>query len=112
MGELVGKSGAYRGIRVVELAEGIAGPYATRFLADQGADVIKSESGSGDYYRGDPGFQALNRNKRSVVLDDDTRLLQSADVIVVDQPSKAQRARSLAPGSIILSMPTWGSSGP
>ena len=112
MGELVGKSGAYTGIRVVELAEGIAGPYATRFLADQGADVIKSESGSGDYYRGEPGFEALNRNKRSVVLDDDTHLLQSADVIVVDEPSTAQRARSLAPGSIIVSMPTWGSSGP
>lgn len=111
MGELVGKSGAYTGIRVVELAEGIAGPYATRFLADQGADVIKSETTIGDYYRSDPGFQVLNRNKRSVILDDDTRLLRSADVIVVDESSKVERARSLAPGSVIVSMPTWGSAG-
>lgn len=111
MGELVAKSGAYTGIRVVELVEGIAGPYATRFLADQGADVIKSETGVGDSYRQDPGFQVLNRNKRSVVLGDDSLLLQSADVIVVDESKKAQRARSLAPGSIIISMPTWGSAG-
>ena len=65
------KFGAYHGVRVVELAEGIAGPYASRFVADQGADVIKSESATGDYYRTEPGFQVLNRNKRSVVLLDD-----------------------------------------
>ena len=104
--------GAYDGIRVVELTEGIAGPYATRFLADQGADVIKSERANGDHYRNDPGFQVLNRNKRSVVLADDTSLLGSADVIVVDSSSEATRARSLAPGSVIISMPTWGSKGP
>ena len=98
--------GAYDGIRVVELTEGIAGPYATRFLADQGADVIKSERANGDHYRNDPGFQVLNRNKRSVVLADDTSLLGSADVIVVDSSSEATRARSLAPGSVIISMPT------
>ena len=106
------KFGAYHGVRVVELAEGIAGPYASRFVADQGADVIKSESATGDYYRTEPGFQVLNRNKRSVVLLDDTQLLQSADVIVVDNSSEAERARSIAPGSVIISMPTWGSNGP
>ena len=63
--------GAYSGIRVIELTEGIAGPYAARFLADQGADVIKIESTDGDGYRNDPGFQVFNRNKRSVVLNDD-----------------------------------------
>ena len=104
--------GAYSGIRVAELTEGISGPYATRFLADQGADVIKSESATGDHYRNNPGFQVLNRNKRSVVLQDDTRLLESADVIVVDSSDEAARARSIAPGSVIISMPTWGSSGP
>ena len=108
----MGNFGAYKGIRVVELTEGIAGPYATRFMADQGADVIKSETTVGDHYRSDPGFQVLNRNKRSVVLEDDSRLLQSADVIVVDSSSEADRARSIAPGSVIISMPTWGSSGP
>ena len=57
------------GVRVVELTTGIAGPYAARFLADQGAAVVKIEPPSGDPYRGDPGFQAVSRNKRSVMLD-------------------------------------------
>ena len=58
--------GVFSGIRVVETAVGIAGPYASRFLADQGADVIKLESEEGDPYRKEPGFHAINRNKRSV----------------------------------------------
>ena len=57
------------GVRVVEMATGIAGPYAARFLADQGADVVKVEPPGGDPYRSDPGFQAVSRNKRSVVPD-------------------------------------------
>ncbi|WP_420624098.1 CoA transferase [Candidatus Poriferisodalis sp.] len=55
------------GVRVVELTTGIAAPYAARFLADQGADVVKVEPPGGDPYRSDPGFQAVSRNKRSVV---------------------------------------------
>ena len=55
------------GLRVVELTTGIAGPYAARFLADQGADVVKAEPPGGDPYRNDPGFHAVSRNKRSVV---------------------------------------------
>ena len=42
------ESGAYVGVRIIELASGIPGPYATRFLADQGADVIKVEDRLGD----------------------------------------------------------------
>ncbi len=57
-------------VRVVELTTGIAGPYAARFLADQGADVVKVEPPGGDPYRSDPGFQAVSRNKRSVVPED------------------------------------------
>ena len=57
------------GVRVVELATGIAGPYAARFLADQGADVVKVEPPGGDPYRADSGFHAVSRNKRSVVPD-------------------------------------------
>lgn len=51
------------------MVTGIAGPYAARFLADQGADVVKVEPPGGDPYRSDPGFQAVSRNKRSVVPD-------------------------------------------
>ena len=39
------------GLRVVELAEGIAGPYAGKLLADYGADVIKVEPAGGDRSR-------------------------------------------------------------
>ena len=57
------------GVKVVELTTGIAGPYAARFLADQGAEVVKVEPPGGDPYRSDPGFQAVSRNKRSAVPD-------------------------------------------
>ena len=65
------------GIRVIELANFIAGPLAGTLLADMGADVIKVEPPSGDMGRATPpirngesvSFVALNRNKRSLVLD-------------------------------------------
>src|SRR6266705_2322412 len=65
------------GIRVIELANFIAGPLAGTLLADMGADVVKIEPPQGDMGRGTPpirdgesvSFVALNRNKRSLVLD-------------------------------------------
>ena len=65
------------GIRVIELANFIAGPLCGTLLADMGADVIKIEAPKGDMSRATPpirndesvGFVALNRNKRSLVLD-------------------------------------------
>jgi crotonobetainyl-CoA:carnitine CoA-transferase CaiB-like acyl-CoA transferase len=65
------------GIRVIELANFIAGPLAGTLLADMGADVIKVEPPQGDMARATPpirngesvSFAALNRNKRSLVLD-------------------------------------------
>jgi crotonobetainyl-CoA:carnitine CoA-transferase CaiB-like acyl-CoA transferase len=65
------------GIRVIELANFIAGPLAGTLLADMGADVIKIEPPKGDMGRAMPpqtnnesvSFVALNRNKRSLVLD-------------------------------------------
>jgi crotonobetainyl-CoA:carnitine CoA-transferase CaiB-like acyl-CoA transferase len=65
------------GIRVIELANFIAGPLAGTLLADMGADVIKVEPPGGDMARATPpirngesvSFTALNRNKRSLVLD-------------------------------------------
>jgi crotonobetainyl-CoA:carnitine CoA-transferase CaiB-like acyl-CoA transferase len=65
------------GIRVIELANFIAGPLAGMLLADMGADVIKVEPPRGDMGRATPpirngesvSFTALNRNKRSLVLD-------------------------------------------
>ncbi len=71
---------ALDGIRVLELGNYMAGPYAGTLLADMGADVIKVESPSGgDYARAlgpfapgsadGAGFVRLDRNKRSVALD-------------------------------------------
>jgi crotonobetainyl-CoA:carnitine CoA-transferase CaiB-like acyl-CoA transferase len=65
------------GLRVIELANFIAGPLAGTLLADMGADVIKVEPPGGDMGRATPpirngesvSFVALNRNKRSLVLD-------------------------------------------
>jgi CoA:oxalate CoA-transferase len=65
------------GIRVIELANFIAGPFAGTLLADMGADVVKVEPPAGDMLRASPpirngesvSFVALNRNKRSLVLD-------------------------------------------
>jgi crotonobetainyl-CoA:carnitine CoA-transferase CaiB-like acyl-CoA transferase len=69
---------ALQGVRVLDLTRYIPGPYATLVLGDLGADVIKIEEGPlGDPTRvtppavgGDAALHAaLNRNKRSVLLD-------------------------------------------
>src|SRR5215207_3123998 len=65
------------GIRVIELANFIAGPLCGTLLADMGAEVVKVEPPQGDMGRATPpirndesvSFVALNRNKRSLVLD-------------------------------------------
>jgi crotonobetainyl-CoA:carnitine CoA-transferase CaiB-like acyl-CoA transferase len=80
--------GPLAGLRVLELARILAGPWAGQILADLGADVIKVErTGAGDDTRGwgppfvpaaDGGhlgaayFHATNRGKRSIALDFDT----------------------------------------
>lgn len=104
----------YRGTRVLELATGIAGPYAAMFLADNGADVVKVEGPDGDPYRADPGFQTINRNKRSAIVDDHDldRLITVADVIIVDEAGQGRRLRDLNPDAVIVTMPPWGERGP
>ena len=94
-------TGPIEGYRVLELAHGIPGAVAAMHLGDGGADVIKVETPEGDYARGMPPFYehgdsaafiAVNRNKRSVVLDlasDAGRetlraLIAAADVLIED----------------------------
>ena len=71
-------AGPLDGIIVADFARVLAGPYATMLLADLGATVIKVESPGGDdtrswmppVYRDQASyFQAVNRNKHSIVLD-------------------------------------------
>jgi len=69
-------AGALKGIRVVEFANYVSGPYAGMLLGDYGAEVIKVESpDGGDPFRGwgrveySPTFGSVNRNKKSVALD-------------------------------------------
>jgi crotonobetainyl-CoA:carnitine CoA-transferase CaiB-like acyl-CoA transferase len=88
-------------VRVLDFSRVLAGPFATMMLADLGAEVTKVERpGTGDDTRGwgppfdDRGeatyFQAVNRNKRSIVIDLGTdagiqealRHAHEADVIV------------------------------
>ena len=75
------------GVKVVEIANNVAGPYAGFILAALGADVLKVERPEGGddargwgppFWRGTSAtFQALNVNKRGVTLD----LKQTADVV-------------------------------
>ena len=90
-------------IRVLELGSGVSAAYAAKLLGDQGADVVKVESGRGDRTRhmgpypnddSDPDtsglFLALNSNKRGVYLDFAgnqgmqhlRRLIEWADILV------------------------------
>jgi crotonobetainyl-CoA:carnitine CoA-transferase CaiB-like acyl-CoA transferase len=82
-------------VRVVELAQGISGPYCGWLMAALGADVTKVEADGGDYVRnwtptdkaGDSGlFRALNRGKRSVVHSAAVvaELVRDADVVLTD----------------------------
>jgi len=72
------QAGTLAGIVVVELGHSVAAPYAGQVLGDLGAEVVKVEKPAGDDARkwGPPfvdgaaaTFQALNRNKRSVVCE-------------------------------------------
>jgi len=88
------------GIRVLDMATMLAGPYGATLLGDLGADVIKLESHIGDDSRhlgpermGEHSpFLSLNRNKRSLCLDlgkpgaDEifTRLLKTTDVLITN----------------------------
>lgn len=100
------------GINVVDITTSIAGPYATMLLSDFGADIIKVERPEGDDARkwGPPfldgqalWFTAVNRNKKSVVLDlqahegmaDFLNLVRRADVFVTNQPPDVQRKLKL-----------------
>jgi crotonobetainyl-CoA:carnitine CoA-transferase CaiB-like acyl-CoA transferase len=83
-------AGPLRGLRVVDLSTGLAGPRASGMLADYGADVIWVEPPGGAPRRDElrVEYAVFNRGKRSVELDvredgpDRDRLLADADVLI------------------------------
>ncbi len=127
-----------QGIRVLDVSQVMAGPFACMMLADLGADVIKVEPPEGDQTRSSMGFKMkgpdsmgflnLNRNKRSVTLDlksDEGRemfykLAKTADVIVENyRPGVVQRLRidyesikAINPKIVYASISGFGQSGP
>jgi crotonobetainyl-CoA:carnitine CoA-transferase CaiB-like acyl-CoA transferase len=101
--------GSLAGFRVIDITQGLCGPFCAMQLGDAGADVVKVEPPGGDYARklGPPFvanesavFLSLNRNKKSLALDLGNtegreilkRLARSADVFVEDLgPGEAHR---------------------
>ena len=126
-----------RDLRVLDLSRAVAGPYCTMLLGDFGADVIKVESPEGDMGRvaglsrvngHTTYFLAVNRNKRSMVVDLKTdggrdvlaRLVGQADVLVENfRPGvlerlgfSEQRLKELNPNLIVCAISGYGQDGP
>ncbi|MCP4039899.1 MAG: CoA transferase [bacterium] len=94
-------NGPLSGIRVLDVATMLAGPYAATLMGDMGADVIKVESTFGDDSRHlgprrgsqRTAFMSLNRNKRDIVIDMTQgtharevlgKLVETADVLITN----------------------------
>ncbi len=128
-------SGALEGIKVMELASYVSGPFASVLLADLGAEVIKVEAPEkGDPFRGwgknlyASNFRSLNRNKKSITLDirrDEgkelfLKLAAGCDVLVENQrPGVMKRRgldyetiRQLNPKIVYCSISGFGQEGP
>lgn len=126
-----------RGVRVLELGQLIAGPFAAKTLADFGADVIKIEAeGTGDPLRKwrllrdgtSVWWQVQSRNKRSLAIDLRSadgqaavrQLAAEADVVVENfKPGKLEewgigweQLHELNPGLVMLRISGYGQTGP
>lgn len=118
-------------VRVLDVSGGITGPYASKLLADAGAEVIKVEAPRGDPLRrwsasgypldGCDGalFRYLNASKRSVVgdLDDEAvrPLLDGADLLLEDgvlDLTTLERLRLEHHQLVIVSVTPFGRTGP
>lgn len=126
----------YEGIRVVDLAQGVAGPYCAMLLARHGADVIKVEPLEGDWsralgprYGDNTAFSvAANLGKRSLAVDLKTdagraiveKLVPKADLFmegfrpgVIDRLGFSyEKLKATNPGLIYLSISGFGQVGP
>ncbi len=126
----------YWGLRVLDLSQGIAGPYCAALLAQQGADVVKVEPPGGDWIRnaggGRDGMTSLaivgNLGKRSIVVDAQQpagrdlllRLAARADIVVENnRPGVIERlglgygaVAARNPAVIYVSITGFGPDGP
>jgi crotonobetainyl-CoA:carnitine CoA-transferase CaiB-like acyl-CoA transferase len=127
------------GVKVLDVSQVMAGPYACMLLGDLGADVIKIEPpGTGDQTRGSMGFRMkgddslgflnMNRNKRSMALDLKTeagrsvvlRLARDADILLENyRPGALRRLglgyedlRAANPRLVYTSISGFGQTGP
>ncbi len=121
---------ALAGVRVIDFTWVVAGPVATRILADHGAEVIKIERrDSLDFGSRRGGLTGnLNRGKQSVVLNMSDphgvaiakQLVAAADVVIDNFSARVMRnwrldyesLRTLKPDLIAVSMSGFGHSGP
>jgi crotonobetainyl-CoA:carnitine CoA-transferase CaiB-like acyl-CoA transferase len=137
----VERDGALESLIILDLSEGVAGPYAAHLFATYGAQVIKVERpGIGDAsrhwapYASDPDiersltFAALNAGKLSLTLDYETaegavvlrRLAEDADGIIEDHPTRRRDDLGLGVDDLIARIPRlvvvqvsgYGASGP
>jgi formyl-CoA transferase len=124
------------GVRVVEFGSLIAGPFATRIMAEFGAEVIKIEPPEGDPLRGwrklhggtSLWWYVQSRNKKSVVAnlkdeatrDDVLELIKTADIVVENfRPGVMEKLgfgyealSALNPGLVMVRISGFGQSGP
>lgn len=127
---------AYAGLRVLDLSQGIAGPYCGQILCQLGAEVVKAEPLEGDWSRriglARDGMtsitMAFNRGKRSLACDarhaEGRALLATlaarADIVLQSfRPGVVQRlglgpedVRAANPSAIYVSISGFGQSGP
>jgi crotonobetainyl-CoA:carnitine CoA-transferase CaiB-like acyl-CoA transferase len=133
--------GALSDLRIVELAQGIAGPYCGKLFADLGAEVIKVEPPEGDrsrrlgpfpedlpHHERSGHYLHLNTGKKSVTLDVSVtsgqvvlkKLLAEADVLVESDGPMTMATRGLGfddlaadcPKLVYVSVTPFGCTGP
>ncbi|MGC4008396.1 MAG: CoA transferase [Pseudomonas sp.] len=125
------------GLRVLDLTQALAGPFATMILGDLGAEVIKIEPPTGDLTRSTPPYRVgdtslyfvtNNRNKKGVVLDLKKPaaleafygLCRKADVVIYNfSAGVAERLRidaaslqAVNPSLVVCDMTGYGRRGP
>lgn len=128
---LINDADILKGIRVLDFTRVLAGPYATRVLADFGAEVIKVEQQRSvqEVEEGrDAYFQTWNRNKQSITVNMGhpdgrsiiKRLVRVCDVLVENFSPRVMsnwdlsydELKGVKPDLIMLSMSGFGQTGP